>query len=64
MVVGQVYYTPWCDERGRVIDDGTVSRLGEQRIGPPRHTSAVRKREAGRQRTPFSTKSRSPCSTT
>ena len=25
--VGQVYYTPWCDERGRVIDDGTVSRL-------------------------------------
>ncbi|CAN5527989.1 aminomethyltransferase family protein [soil metagenome] len=30
MEVGQVYYTPWCDERGRVIDDGTVSRLGEQ----------------------------------
>jgi aminomethyltransferase len=30
MAVGQVYYTPWCDERGRVIDDGTVSRLGEQ----------------------------------
>jgi len=29
MQVGQVYYTPWCDERGRVIDDGTVSRLGE-----------------------------------
>src|SRR5712691_9859430 len=28
--VGQVYYTPWCDERGKVIDDGTVSRLGEQ----------------------------------
>ena len=24
-------YTPWCDERGKVIDDGTVSRLGEQR---------------------------------
>jgi aminomethyltransferase len=32
MSVGQVYYTPWCDERGRVIDDGTVSRLGEQRF--------------------------------
>src|SRR3954452_7194361 len=32
MPVGQVYYTPWCDERGRVIDDGTVSRLGEQRF--------------------------------
>jgi aminomethyltransferase len=27
MAVGQVYYTPWCDEHGRVIDDGTVSRL-------------------------------------
>ena len=31
MSVGQVYYTPWCDERGKVIDDGTVSRLGEDR---------------------------------
>ena len=31
MAIGQVYYTPWCDERGKVIDDGTVSRLGEQR---------------------------------
>ena len=29
MAVGQVYYTPWCDEHGQVIDDGTVSRLGE-----------------------------------
>jgi aminomethyltransferase len=27
--VGQVIYTPWCDERGQVIDDGTVSRLEE-----------------------------------
>jgi aminomethyltransferase len=27
--VGQVYYTPWCDEEGHVIDDGTVSRLDE-----------------------------------
>jgi len=32
MGVGQVYYTPWCDERGRVIDDGTVSRLAETRF--------------------------------
>jgi aminomethyltransferase len=32
MAVGQVYYTPWCDERGKVIDDGTVSRLEEQRF--------------------------------
>ena len=29
MTVGQVYYTPWCDEHGLVIDDGTVSRLAE-----------------------------------
>src|SRR5512132_3962046 len=29
LAVGQVYYTPWCDERGRVIDDGTVSRLDD-----------------------------------
>jgi aminomethyltransferase len=27
--VGQVIYTPWCDETGRVVDDGTVSRLRE-----------------------------------
>jgi aminomethyltransferase len=27
--VGQVIYTPWCDERGKVLDDGTVSRLEE-----------------------------------
>lgn len=25
--VGQVYYTSWCDEDGKVIDDGTVTRL-------------------------------------
>jgi aminomethyltransferase len=30
LVVGQVYYTPWCDEEGKVIDDGTVTRIGEQ----------------------------------
>lgn len=27
MQVGQVYYTGWCDEDGKLIDDGTVSRL-------------------------------------
>ena len=32
MSVGQVFYTPWCDERGHVIDDGTVTRLGETRF--------------------------------
>ncbi len=26
---GQVIYTPWCNETGQVIDDGTVSRLAE-----------------------------------
>jgi aminomethyltransferase len=30
MAIGQVYYTPWCDEDGKVIDDGTVTRLAEQ----------------------------------
>ncbi len=29
MKVGQVAYTPWCDTRGKVMDDGTISRLGE-----------------------------------
>ena len=32
LAVGQVMYTPWCDERGKVIDDGTVARLDEQRF--------------------------------
>jgi len=31
VTVGQVIYTPWCDEHGKVIDDGTVSRL-EQNV--------------------------------
>src|SRR5512134_3274854 len=35
--VGQVYYTGWCDEEGKMIDDGTVSRLDE---GTYRMTSA------------------------
>ena len=30
LAVGRVFYTPWCDERGRVIDDGTVTRREEQ----------------------------------
>src|SRR6476660_4272725 len=29
LAIGQVFYTPWCDEHGKVIDDGTVSRLDE-----------------------------------
>jgi len=27
--VGQVIYTPWCDEHGKVVDDGTIARLDE-----------------------------------
>jgi aminomethyltransferase len=30
MKVGQVAYTHWCDGEGKVIDDGTVSRLEDQ----------------------------------
>ena len=26
---GAVYYTPWCDEHGKVIDDGTVHHLDD-----------------------------------
>jgi aminomethyltransferase len=32
LAVGQVYYTPWCDEHGKVIDDGTVHRVGEREL--------------------------------
>jgi aminomethyltransferase len=28
--VGRVLYTPWCDAHGKVIDDGTISRLDER----------------------------------
>ena len=28
--VGQVMYTPWCDSHGKMIDDGTISRLDGQ----------------------------------
>ncbi|HVM30655.1 MAG TPA: aminomethyltransferase family protein, partial [Candidatus Limnocylindrales bacterium] len=34
---GQVIYTPWCDESGKVIDDGTVALLDD---GSYRWTSA------------------------
>ncbi|MBC7789784.1 MAG: aminomethyl transferase family protein [Anaerolineae bacterium] len=27
--LNQVLYTPWCDAHGKVIDDGTISRLGD-----------------------------------
>jgi len=30
--VGQVMYSPWCDDDGKVIDDGTVARLEPDRF--------------------------------
>jgi len=29
MAIGQVGYTGWCDDEGKLLDDGTISRLGE-----------------------------------
>ncbi|HEU4572506.1 MAG TPA: aminomethyltransferase family protein [Candidatus Limnocylindrales bacterium] len=29
---GRVFYTPWCDEHGKVIDDGTVHALDDGRF--------------------------------
>src|SRR3974377_1069269 len=29
VAVNQVVYCCWCDEEGKVIDDGTITRLGE-----------------------------------
>jgi aminomethyltransferase len=37
LAVGQVWYTCWCNEDGKVLDDGTVTRLDENRF---RWTSA------------------------
>jgi aminomethyltransferase len=31
LALGQVYYTPWCDEAGKVVDDGTIHRLAPDR---------------------------------
>jgi aminomethyltransferase len=30
--IGQVMYTPWCDDAGKVIDDGTLARLDDARF--------------------------------
>jgi aminomethyltransferase len=30
LAVGQVFYTPWCDDFGKVVDDGTIHRLAER----------------------------------
>ena len=29
---GRVLYSPWCDEAGKLIDDGTIQRLGADRF--------------------------------
>jgi aminomethyltransferase len=26
---GQIMYSPWCDDKGKVIDDGVIARLGD-----------------------------------
>jgi len=31
LAVGQVHYSCWCDEHGKVVDDGTINRLDEAR---------------------------------
>ena len=31
LAVGRVYYTSWCNEEGRVVDDGTVAHLDDGR---------------------------------
>ncbi len=30
LAIGQVCYTAWCDDEGKMLDDGTVTRVGEQ----------------------------------
>lgn len=32
LAVGRVFYTPWTDAAGHVLDDGTVQRLGENEL--------------------------------
>lgn len=29
ITTGGMLYTPWCDSRGKIIDDGTIAQLGE-----------------------------------
>jgi len=36
--VGQMMYTAWCDDAGKIIDDGTIARLSEDSF---RMTSAI-----------------------
>lgn len=34
MQPGRVIYAPWCDEQGKVVDDGTIARLDDDASGP------------------------------
>ena len=51
---GQVIYTPWCDEHGKVIDDGTIARLDDDSFrwtsadAHLRWSSGMSRRRAGR----------------
>ncbi len=57
---GAVYYSPWCDEDGKVVDDGTIHRLAADRFrwtaADPQYrwltmnASGPRRRDRGRQR--------------
>ena len=38
LAVGQVAYTTWCDDEGKIVDDGTVTRLAPERF---RLTAAI-----------------------
>ena len=38
---GPVIYTPWCDEHGKVIDDGTIHRLADGPLPLDRRRSAA-----------------------
>ena len=31
LAVGRVLYTPWCDDQGKVLDDGNLARIAEDR---------------------------------
>jgi aminomethyltransferase len=31
LLVDRVFYSPWCDEEGKVLDDGTITRLAQDR---------------------------------
>ena len=48
--IGQVAYSGWCDDDGKLLDDGTVTRLGEQhfRLTVRRALAALARDDCGR----------------